>query len=84
MEPSLEKHSRLVHGVNDRMSAAHDGSASTLVAFQCECGDVYCWETVSLSRADYGAFRAANNGTPLLAPHHLRHGHSQRVSPIVS
>jgi hypothetical protein len=33
------------------------------------------------------AFRAANNGTPLLAPRHdyeLRRGYTQRVSPIVS
>jgi hypothetical protein len=73
----LEKQSLLVHGANDRTGEVQNGSASTLIAFQCECGDVYCWETLSLSRTDYAAFRAANNGTPLLAPRHdyaLRRG----------
>jgi hypothetical protein len=80
----LEKQTLLVHGANDRTGEAQNGSASTLVAFQCECGDVYCWEILSLSRTQYAAFRAANNGTPLLAPRHdyaLRRGCTQRVSP---
>jgi hypothetical protein len=83
-----EKQSLLVHGANDRTGEAQNGSASTLIAFQCECGDVYCWETLSLSRTQYAAFRAANNGTPLLAPRHdyaLRRGciayHSPHHSP---
>lgn len=83
----LEKQTLLVHGANDRTGAAQNGSGSTLIAFQCECGDIYCWETLSLSRTDYAAFRAANNGTPLLAPRHdyaLRRGPTQHVSPIVS
>lgn len=83
----LEKQSLLVHGANDRTGEVQNGSASTLIAFQCECGDVYCWETLSLSRTDYAAFRAANNGTPLLAPRHdyaLRRGCTQRASPSVS
>ena len=66
----LEKQTLLVHGANDRTSEAQNGSALTLIAFQCECGDLYCWETMSLSPADYAAFRAVNNGTPLLAPKH--------------
>jgi hypothetical protein len=80
----LEKQSLLVHGANDRTGEAQNGSASTLIAFQCECGDVYYWETLSLSRTDYAAFRAANNGTLLLALRHdyvLRRGCAQRVSP---
>jgi hypothetical protein len=83
----LEKQTLLVHGANDRTSEAQNGSASTLIAFQCECGDVYCWETLWLSRTDYAAFRAANNGTPLLATRHdfaLRRGPTQHVSLIVS
>jgi hypothetical protein len=83
----LEKQSLVVHRANDRMSEGRNGSASTLIAFDCECGDVYCWETVTLSRADYTAFRAANNGTPLLAPRHdyaLRRGPTQSASPSVS
>ena len=83
----LEKQTLLVHGANDRTSEAQNGSALTLIAFQCECGDVYCWETLSLSRTDYAAFRAANNGAPLLVPQHdhaLRRGCTQPVSPIVS
>ena len=83
----LEKQSLLVHGTNDRTGEAQNGSASTLIAFQCECGDVYCWETLWLSRTDYAAFRAANNGTPLVAPKHdyaRRSGSTRRVSPIVS
>ena len=83
----LEDQSLLVHGGNDRTCEAQDGSASTLIEFECECGDVSCWETLSLSRAEYAAFRAANNGTPLLAPRHdyaLRRGRTQRGSPIVS
>jgi hypothetical protein len=64
-----------------------NGSASILIAFECECGDVCCWETVSLFPTDYAAFRAANNGAPLLAPKHdyvLRRGSTRLVSPIVS
>ena len=83
----LEKQRLLVHGANDRTSEAPNGPASTVIAFQCECGDVYCWETISLSPTDYAAFRAANNGTPLLAPHHdyAHRGRStQSVSPSVS
>jgi hypothetical protein len=83
----LEKQSLLVRGANGRTSEAQNGSASALIAFECECGDVYCWETASLSQAEYTAFRAANNGTPLLAPLHdyaLRRGPTHRVSPIVS
>jgi hypothetical protein len=83
----LEKQSLLVRGANGRTSEAENGSASALIAFQCECGDLYCWEIVSLSQADYTAFRAANNGTPLLAPRHdyaLRRRATHRVSPIVS
>jgi hypothetical protein len=83
----LEEQSLLVHGANDRTGEVQNGSASSLIAFQCECGDVYCWETLSLSRADYAAFRAANNGTPLLAPRHdyaLRRGSMRSVSPSVS
>jgi hypothetical protein len=59
----LEKQSLLVHGANDRTGEAQNGSASTLIAFQCECGDVYCWETLWLSRTDYAAFRAAQRHT---------------------
>ena len=83
----LEKQSLLVHGANDRTSEARNGSVSTLIAFECECGDLYCWETISLSPTDYAAFRAANNGTPLLAPHYdyaLRRGSTHRVSPSVA
>ena len=83
----LEKQSLLVHGANDRASQAQNGSVSTLIAFECECGDLYCWETILLSPTDYAAFRAANNGTPLLAPHHdyaLRRGSTHRVSPSVT
>ena len=83
----LEKQSLLVRGANDRTGEARNGSALALIAFECECGDLYCWETVSLSQADYTAFRAANNGTPLLTPHHdyaLRRGLTHRVSPSVS
>jgi hypothetical protein len=83
----LEKQSLLVHGANDRTSEAQNGSVSTRIAFECECGDLYCWETISLSPMDYAAFRAANNGTPLLAPHHdytLRRGSTHSVSPSVS
>jgi hypothetical protein len=79
----LEKQSLLVHGANDRTSEARKGSVSTLKAFECECGDLYCWETISLSPTEYAAFRAANNGTPLLAPHHdyaRRRGFTQSVS----
>jgi hypothetical protein len=81
----LEKQSLLVHGANDRTGEAQNGSA--LIEFECECGDVSCWETLSLSPADYAAFRAANNGAPLLAPKHdyaRRSGSTRRVSPIVS
>jgi hypothetical protein len=83
----LEKQTLLVHGANDRTSEAQNGSASTLIAFECECGDLYCWETISLSPTDYAAFRAGNNGTPLLAPHHdyaLRRGSTHRASLSVS
>jgi hypothetical protein len=83
----LEKQSLLVHGANDRTSEAQNGSASTVIAFECECGDVYCWETISLSPTDYAAFRAANNGTSLLAPHHdyaHRGGSTRSVSLSVS
>jgi hypothetical protein len=82
----LEKQSLLVREANDRTSKAQTGSASALIAFECECGDLYCWETVSLSQADYTAFRAAENGGPLLTAHHdyaLRQGHTDRVSPSV-
>jgi hypothetical protein len=82
-----EKQSLLVHRGNDRTFEAQNGSASTLIAFECECGDVCCWETMFLAPADYAAFRAANNGAPLLAPKHdyeLRRGSTRRVSPIVS
>jgi hypothetical protein len=83
----LEKQSLLVRGANGRTSEAQNGAASALIALECECGDLYCWETVSLSQADYTAFRAANNGTPLLTPQHdyaLRRRPTQRLSPIVS
>jgi hypothetical protein len=83
----LEKQSLLVHAGNDRTFQGQNGSASTLIAFECECGDVYCWETMPLSRRDYAAFRAANNGARLLAPKHayaLRRGSTRRVFPIVS
>jgi predicted NBD/HSP70 family sugar kinase len=83
----LEKQSLLVHGANERAGELPNGSPSALIAFQCECGDKYCWETLSLSRVDYAAFRAANNGTPLLAARHdyaLRRGCTQRLAPIVS
>jgi hypothetical protein len=82
----LEKQSLLVHEANDRTSEAQNVSA-TLIAFECECGDVYCWETISLSPTAYAAFRAANNGTSLLAPRHdyaLRRGSTQSASPSVS
>jgi hypothetical protein len=84
---SLEKQSLLVHVANDRTSEAQNGFASTVIAFECECGDIYCWETMPMSLTDYVAFRAANNGAPLLAPRHdyaLRRGPMQHVSPIVS
>jgi hypothetical protein len=42
----LDKQSQLVHQANDRTSEARNGSASTLIAFECECGDLYCWETI--------------------------------------
>jgi hypothetical protein len=83
----LEKQSLLVHGGNDRTFERQNGSVSKLIAFECECGDVYCWETMLLFPTDYAAFRAANNGAPLLAPKHdyaLRRGSPRRVSPIVS
>jgi hypothetical protein len=79
----LEKQSLLVHGANDRTSQARNGSVSTLIAFECECGDLYCWETILLTPTDYAAFRVANKGTPLLAPHHdyaRRRGSTQSVS----
>lgn len=82
-----EKQSLLVHGGNDRTFEAQNGCASILIAFECECGDVCCWETVSLFPTDYAAFRAVNNGAPLLAPKHdyvLRRGSTRCVSPIVS
>jgi hypothetical protein len=41
-----------------------------LKTFACECGDVSCWETVSLSDADYAAFRAESEDGYLLAPAH--------------
>ena len=83
----LEKQSLLVHGGNDRTFQGQNGSPSTVIAFECECGDVYCWETMLLSLTDYAGFRAANNGAPLLAPKHnyaLRRGSTRRVSPIIS
>lgn len=83
----LEDQSLLVHGGNDRTCEAQNGPASTLIEFECECGDVSCWETVSLSPTDYAAFRAANNGAPLLAPKHdyaRRSGSTRSVSPTVS
>ena len=82
-----EKQSLLVHGGNDRTFEARNGSASILIAFECECGDVCCWETMSLSPTEYAAFRAANNGAPLLAAKHdyvVRRGSTRLVSPIVS
>ncbi len=66
----LQEQSLLLHGVNDRTCEAKTNLASVLIEFACECGDVSCWETMSLSPVDYAAFRAANNGTPLLAPKH--------------
>jgi hypothetical protein len=83
----LEKQNLLVHGGNDRTFERQNGSVSKLIAFECECGDVYCWETMLLFPTDYAAFRAANNGAPLLAPKHdyaLRRASPRRVSPIVS
>jgi hypothetical protein len=83
----LEKQSLLVHGGNDRTFERQKGYLSTLIAFECECGDVYCWETTLLSGTDYAAFRAANTSAPLLAPKHdyaLRRGSTRRASPIVS
>jgi hypothetical protein len=60
----LEKQSLLVHGANDRTSEARNGSASTLIAFECECGDLYCWETISLSRRTTPRFELQTTAPP--------------------
>jgi hypothetical protein len=56
-----------VRVVNDRIAERQNGS---LITFVCECGDLSCWETVTMSAAEYAAFQAANEGAPLLAPTH--------------
>jgi hypothetical protein len=65
-----QEQSLLLHGVNDRTCEAQTGSASALIEFACECGEVSGWETMSLSAPGYAALRAANSGAPLLAPKH--------------
>jgi hypothetical protein len=82
----LRDQSLLLHGVNDRTCEAQMSFGSVLIEFACECGDVSCWETMPLSPPDYAAFRAVNNGTPLLAPKHdyVRRSEAlRRVSPII-
>jgi hypothetical protein len=76
----LEKQSLLVHGGNDRTFERQKAYVSTLIAFECECGDVYCWETMLLSGTDYAAFRAANHGARLLAPKHDYAGRRVRAA----
>jgi len=53
--------------INDRIYEGRNGS---LTRFVCECGDLSCWETVSISAEEYTAFRAEHEGAPLLAPRH--------------
>jgi hypothetical protein len=53
--------------INDRIYEGRNGS---LTRFVCECGDLSCWETVSISAEEYTAFRAEHKGAPLLAPRH--------------
>ena len=54
--------------VNDRVAERENGSQSTFV---CECGHLSCWETVTMSAAEYATFRVENQGAPLLAPMHV-------------
>jgi hypothetical protein len=66
----LEDQSLLVHGDNDRTCEAQNGSASTLIEFECECGDVSRWETLSLSATDYAAFPSGEQRRPASRAEH--------------
>lgn len=53
-----------------RVTRIYEGRNGSLTRFVCECGDLSCWETVSISAEEYTAFRAEHEGAPLLAPRH--------------
>ena len=61
---------QVLRATNEALCGVAGDTGSDAAEFICECGANDCDETIQLTKAEFEAFCALANGTPLIAPPH--------------